>query len=70
MDNNLATAMHATRCAVDHTLKIYPSALTFQTVIFVDVPVLLALAVFTGIVEKSKLFSSFFLYFHFSVTIL
>ena len=40
MDNVLATVMHATRCAVNNTMKKSPGALTFRQDMFVDVPII------------------------------
>ena len=40
MDNALATVMHATRCAVNNTMKTSPGALTFCRDMFVDVPII------------------------------
>ena len=40
VDNTLATVMHATRCALNNTMKTSPGALTFRTDMFVDVPIM------------------------------
>ena len=40
MDNALATVMHATRCAVNNTMKTSPGALTYRRDMFVDVPIM------------------------------
>ena len=40
MDNALATVMHATRCAVNNTMKTSPGALTFRRDMFIDVPIM------------------------------
>ena len=40
LDNALATVMHATRSAVNHTMKTSPGALTFYRDMFVDVPIM------------------------------
>ena len=40
MNNALATAMHATRCAVNHTMKNSPGEIVFSRDMFVDVPVI------------------------------
>ena len=40
MDNALATLMHATRCAVNHTMQNSPGEIVYQRDMFVDVPVL------------------------------
>jgi len=40
MDNALATCMHATRCAVNHTMRTSPGALVFRRDMFIDVPIL------------------------------
>ena len=40
MENALATAMHVTWCAVNHTLKNSPSKIVFARDIFVDVPLI------------------------------
>ena len=40
MDNALATVMHATRCAVNNTMKTSPGALTYRRDMFVDVPII------------------------------
>jgi len=39
MDNALATVMHATRCAINHTMKTSLGDLTFRRDMFVDVPI-------------------------------
>ena len=40
MDNALATVMHATRCAVNNTMKTSPGALTFCRDMFINVPIM------------------------------
>ena len=40
MNNALAIVMHATRYAVNHTMKISPGALTLRRDMFVDVPII------------------------------
>ena len=43
MDNALATVMHATRCAVNNTMKTSMGALIFRREIIVDVPIMVDL---------------------------
>lgn len=40
IDNALATAMHATRCAVHRTLQISPGALVYRRDMFLDLPII------------------------------
>ena len=40
MDNALATAIHATRCAVNHTMKATPGELVYCCDMFIDIPVI------------------------------
>jgi hypothetical protein len=40
VENALATAMHATRCAVHRTLGISPGALVYQRDMFLDLPII------------------------------
>ena len=40
MNNALATAMHATWCAVNHTLKNIPDEIVFARYMFVNIPVI------------------------------
>jgi hypothetical protein len=40
LNNALATAMHATRCAVHRTLGISPGALVYQRDMFLDLPII------------------------------
>jgi hypothetical protein len=40
IDNALATAMHATQCAVHRTLQISPGALVYHRDMFLDLPIL------------------------------
>jgi len=40
IDNALATAMHATRCAVTRALNMTPGALVFHRDMFLDVPII------------------------------
>ena len=40
MNNALATEMHATWCAVNHTMKHSPGEIVFATDMFINVPVI------------------------------
>ena len=48
MNNTLATAMHATRFAVNHTMKNSPGEIVFSRYMFVDVPVIADLIAIRG----------------------
>lgn len=43
MDNALASCMHATRCAVNHTMQTAPGAITFGRDMMMDEPVIVNL---------------------------
>jgi len=44
LDNVLATAMHSTRCAVNHTKRTSPGALAFNRDMLMDIPFIANLA--------------------------
>ena len=59
MDNALATVIHATRCAVNNTMKTSPGALTFCRDMFVNVPIMVDLIAIRN--NRQQLMLCFFL---------